>query len=594
LLVLLHLLLLNQITFTTAFQFKDNANFNTCWNNTVQYFNTSDFNDTRQYFSWNPSHTALVSSRQPQITLPFCESACGDGFQFWPAYDTLLRITMWVFPAVVLLAHFHFPPLGLKNSLLVAMHLMGDPLDTLWSMMTRQEINRRLYRRAARLSDVRNPHHIATVWSTYDELGWRDPSPHFFETLRLRHNPGAPTGYYKNNNSAQVRGPTGAELYYIQLASHRLAANRSESHLTTWVAIAGLGGALAASFIRTYSDKTNNQTAHTIAVVALLFILIPTVKISGYMGSFTSTSVPVDIIQGMLHSLHALDPRAPQLFPPLVLNPDNMPWDYSQRPRGVREPEMEAALSPPVADECRNLENWPKMAPWAGMNCSWRPCKTMFAENNSLSRNRTSAQLFGVSLVFIMCAYAPALVLSYKTPTVGFSCRSVAWTLILISWIFSATVDQVLKLFISSARTLWSITLIKDICITGYFALTIVATQVGFLNSCWCMSGVINLGSQAHLDIAPPSQLDWDESWPLWIFTPVCFAFVILALILTVGADGKEGRTLLSRTETDRQNELLDLMRMRDALGPPGNLQLAHLQDLPEAGYPPVQEHPVG
>ena len=87
---------------------------------------------------------------------------------------------------------------------------------------------------------------------------------------------GSPSGY-DNIQVREGRGPTPAELYYIQLASHRLASNRSETQLTTWFAIIGLFGALGAAFIRTYMQKLNNQTAHSIAVVALFFILIPIV-----------------------------------------------------------------------------------------------------------------------------------------------------------------------------------------------------------------------------------------------------------------------------------------------------------------------------
>src|SRR5205085_1522604 len=115
------------------------------------------------------------------------------------------------------------------------------------------------------------------------------------------------------------------------------------------------------------------------AVVALLFILIPIVKISGNMGSFTSTSIALDIIQELQHNLKPLSPgNAPPLFPPLRLDP-NFGWNYafpSQSVAAENEPEEDTGDLPPTKmPGYKNLEMWPKMALWAGMNNSWRPCK---------------------------------------------------------------------------------------------------------------------------------------------------------------------------------------------------------------------------
>lgn len=252
-----------QLPVISAFSFRYNVDFEYCWNHTVRYLNTSNYDDKRQYFLWDRTHSYRLNLSQPLLTLFGCESLCNDGYELWPADDTLLRVVTWVLPACVLLVHFHFAPLGLGNQFAVITHLLGDPLDTLWSMMTRQEVNRRFYRRAKSYSDRNDFKHVATVWSAYDELGWGNPSRWFADALQERgpqrlNNPPVPNwqnltrqntsqhiqaldfleaahtrvGTLDANADTQERnsnGPTPAELYYIQLASHRLACNRLES-----------------------------------------------------------------------------------------------------------------------------------------------------------------------------------------------------------------------------------------------------------------------------------------------------------------------------------------------------------------------------
>ncbi|KAH0552955.1 hypothetical protein GP486_006845 [Trichoglossum hirsutum] len=574
-------------TLASGFDFAPSANFDYCWTNTVSKLNTSDHSDKDQYFEWDSTHSYHVNVSQPRITLAYCEAACGAGYQLWSWDDTLQRVTTWVFPAVLLLVHFHFAPLGMANTCSIIMHIIGDPLDTLWSMMTRQEINRRLFRRAKEYSKGDEFRHIATVWSAYDELGWRDPSA---ETLGLRipdEKSDVPKGVhqrvlaklggwlgrpeaYARIPVREGREPTKAELYYIQLASHHLASNRSESQLTAWFAIIGLFISLISAFVRTYSLRANNQTSHTIAIVALFFILIPIVKISGNMGSFTSTSVAINIIQDLRRNLRTLNPDGPQLFPPITLSED-LGWDYTTRERDVEEGER---------SEYDSVKVWPKMAPWAGMNNSWRPCKQMLISDYFSSSDRSPAYLLFLSFLFIMSAYSPALVLSYKTPTVGFSCRSMAWTLVLISWIFSVACDQILKTQTPSAKILWRWTLIKDAFITIYFILTIVTAQIGLFNNCWCRSGVLDRGDTAYVTLGPLSQGDWNAAWPLWTITPISFLLFILALIFTVGRDGDEARTLLSRTESNRQADVLVLTNLRADLEQKGELPRASVSRL--------------
>lgn len=272
------------------------------------------------------THSYRINPDRPLLTPAGCESLCNDGFQLWAAQDTLLRFVLWLLPVIVVIAHFHFPPLASSNVIAVIVHLLGDPIDSLWSMMTRQEAFRRLFRRA-KISGLPNEKSVTTVWGAYEEIGWQDPSENMLNVLDAR-----------KQRQKLVNGTTQPlidkkELYAIELAAHRITCNRSESQLATTVAIMGLVVTLVGPYLRTWSQRLNNQTSHTIAMVSLLFIDIPVVRISGDIGAFTSSTAVVEIIQELRrnlsrHTKGSSFQGCAELFLPLRFRPDGH-WDYN-------------------------------------------------------------------------------------------------------------------------------------------------------------------------------------------------------------------------------------------------------------------------
>src|SRR5436305_8712254 len=87
--------------------------------------------------------------------------------------------------------------------------------------------------------------------------------------------------------------------------------------------------------------RVNNEVAHTIAVMTLLFYLVPLVLINGSMASFISAVVPFNEINKLrreLGHLKLLEIREDDLFPSLEFEGE-----------------------------------WPSAARWTGMNSCWRP-----------------------------------------------------------------------------------------------------------------------------------------------------------------------------------------------------------------------------
>jgi hypothetical protein len=590
----------------SAFTFRHNVDFGYCYDHKVKTLNTSDESDTAtQFFLWDRTHSYREQLDHPLLTLVGCERLCNDGYELWPPEDTLLRLVLWIFPATVLIAHFHFAPLPARNICAVVAHLLGDPIDSMWSMLTRQEANRRFYRRAT-TSGLLNGKPVATIWSACEELGLHDASTYFFDALRARdsqrHSPDhqgispsqlpsqvpTPGDYGEQTATPPLRqflrrltvwdveravqvihfqnGPDDAEFYLIELAAHLLSSNRSESQLTTWVAILGLMGSLIGAYVRTYVNRLNNQTPHTIAVVSLLFIFIPLVKISGNIGAFTSSTVVVEIIQEMRRNLYNYSKskdRANEqnLFPPLSFNVD-VCWDDM----GVctsNNGESKASL------EVINVAKWPSMAAWSGMNSSWRPCKLITTRDEYSDNDRGPVVLASLSVLFVLLgSYAPALLLSYMTPLRGFGCRSLAWTLVASSWLVSTGLKFALKQYFPLARDVWKWSIVKDAIVSFLFVGTIIAVQIGFLNSCWCRSGALTGAKESYVSLSPFSDRDWIDGWILWVSVPTAALLIILALIYVVGIDGDTARTLLNRSLSEREADVIDLNNRRNGLQP--------------------------
>jgi hypothetical protein len=538
-----------------AFSPVQNVDFAACYDYLVA-LNASSLNDPAIYHLWDSNHTFYQDPRQLVLTLPGCEHVCGDGWQLWPILYVLDHFSLWVLPAVILISHFLFPPLPWRNYVFVIFHAIGDPIDSLWSMLARQEAQRRLYRAARKLNipgliDPNDHKYIATVWSAYEEVGWQDAS----------------SDLNKSPASGNWRAPNREEMYHIMLASHELSSNRLESQLTTWVAILALVSALATAYVRTVEQNTriDNQTAHTIAVVALLFIFIPLVKISGNIGSFKSTSTAVAAIEKLRRNLQGCisetetDTASPQselqLFPPLNLQPEDH--------------EM-GELHPGGRPRQRNIEIWPGLAMWTGMNSSWRPCKKGRATEQASGRSQYLPLLCAFIFV-LMGSSAPAIFLSATNRAdrqiVGFGCRSATWTLVSVLWLVSFGIDYILR-WRFREKDLWVRTIFKD----SLFALIVIGlvliVQIGLYNSCWCRSNIISLGVNANVNLNPFSDSEWRRAKIQWSVIPAGGLAIICFFLWVVELRSGSARRLLCKSETELQKNLVELENLRERLWP--------------------------
>lgn len=313
-------------------------------------------------------------------------------------------------------------------------------------------------------------------------------------------------------------------MYHIMLASHELWSNRQDSLLLTWVAIATLAYSLMSAIIRTIEQteqqntRINNEIAHSIALVSLLFIFLPLVKISGNISSFASSSVAVHTIEKLNLNLRLEDidklgstHNEQQLFPPLALDP-NVDWD-------IKSTHVHSGGR--VTLDRTNIECWPEMAGYFGLNSSWRPCKNI--QVNGPGRSPWALCAYCITFAVIGSAL-PAILLSATNHagqlTMALGCRSVSWVVILSTWLVSLGLDSLLKLIVRKAKTLWRYTLAKDTVVASFIVVIVLAEQVGLYNSCWCRSNVITLHDKANVNLNPYTDVQWWYAKLLWSLIP--------------------------------------------------------------------------
>jgi hypothetical protein len=98
------------------------------------------WNVTQQIISHCPNDTRLFAGDQTKLNQAACMSAAGEtsSWTSWTRYppnDIWSRLSNWKFPLLQLVFQFPRPPLGIGTEAFALTHLMGDPIDTIASLL---------------------------------------------------------------------------------------------------------------------------------------------------------------------------------------------------------------------------------------------------------------------------------------------------------------------------------------------------------------------------------------------------------------------------------------------------------------------------
>jgi hypothetical protein len=501
---------------------------------------------------------------------------------------------MWVVPAIILIAHFHYSSLGMRNTCAVIAGLLGNPIGTLWAMLTRQEIHRRCYTRVSQVLEDSIAKDVAAVAAACDEYGWCDILDQILPVLRNRQR--LPRDNQNNHKSVirrfnlstianqlfrlskrrpgARRAPGGIaedsidprscldpyEQYQFAYTREKLITYRSESNMGTWFAIGGLIAALIGAFVRQWENR--ETLSGSLAIITLAYHFVPLVQISGSLGAFTFALGPLQAIQKLRRKLKAHSrARASETTFRLSLDAEDI-WKRLH-PITTQLCRDETERVPDNENFAAALTDWTRTASYLGGNSSWRPQKRIRLEN--IKSDWAPLQLLVVSVGLVAISYATALTLDYTWPySEGFGCSCLIWTLIFFAWVLSVALDILICRGGHSFEQLWRRTFYKDVIMSTLVLTAGIIKHIGAVNTCLCLTG--SLFGTLEINVWPLAEYQWKLSWTRSPGEAFIGLWLTCSLTYIIQLWGREGRSLLCPSKEERKKLAFRLENMRNYL----------------------------
>jgi hypothetical protein len=527
-------------------------NFSTCKRNIELILSSNDSSLYQGCF--------VLPLEDETLSLEGCHKLCGNGeYKLWPFGETWERLTLFIIPTVILVSRLQFPPLpsrvsSVVNAGIVICHALGNPIASLWALLSRFEIHRGFHTVVQEITaeDInsydlsRNQQRhvevdievlrgaIATLLAAFEEHGWQMVWQDFRQSIKSK-----PLDY--------------SEICLIIQASYNISPNRIHSKSKALVAIGLLISSLMTAIFRTIAEaeetqdisRIKNETAHTIAVCCMLFVLIPQVWFAARLGTFNIDSFALEKLNEMNRGLTLIrreNGRREQLFP--MLEPQKATSVNGAASDENGENGREDGLKAENPQKLAEFSNtWLKHGVYLGANSSWRPMRGASFERKKLD----TAKLWFYALAFVILgAVLPAYFLSGTNHAdkrdVGLGCRSLTWVVIMGVWLLNLGIDTLVHSFhhlaergdqglsVPFLRALWYFSIFKDALITGGLVAAVLVIEVGRYNSCWCRASF-----EKGIILKGWTTVRWKQSKNVWILVPLCGLVTIT--LLTIAAE---------------------------------------------------------
>jgi hypothetical protein len=205
-------------------------------------------NDT--IFFKNDNGTPRSTIEHPVVTLAGCYEMCGTGFGWYK--DIGPRLSTWLIPVFLLLSNMEVSPLD-KRRYLMILHLLGDPIDSLWSLLTKMEAWSRCYHSALKRCGLTNEtkvRNVATVLGSLEDLvGLHDNPARVFDNIL--------SGSRKSEEELDD---------LVSRAALQLADSRTDERLRTIFATVLYGYQLVSAFITTVGGGNTSPPGGRIGI----------------------------------------------------------------------------------------------------------------------------------------------------------------------------------------------------------------------------------------------------------------------------------------------------------------------------------------
>ncbi|UPK99790.1 hypothetical protein LCI18_010725 [Fusarium solani-melongenae] len=467
-----------------------------------------------------------------KLTIDGCHKMCPEA-DFGLYEDMWPRILTWLLPALLLVGNLHVARVGTVNRLFAMLHFMGDPIDSLWSLLTKAEVWNRFYAIALRATP-RGPDYeasaraLAAILSAFEELTNDMPSVNR-ELENLMH-----------ENGARLAKQ---DMDHILLeAAEELVDSRSNEVLRTCVVIINYLCSVLSALIPEIGGEQTSQPGGRIGTAMFLSWLVTIVMLSNTLSGFVSRRTCLRIMERYCRTLKGKK-RDQHIFPNSPMLVSKIAWLTNRRRSSVVD--------------------FIDAQPWTGSLYNFRPKKVLITGGQD---DRSPFYLFMLSLAPVLIAGTCALVLLWFTPTVGLDCRSL-WV---ISCAFALMLSPGLTWLIQvifKGQVAWYLTVAKDTALGIPILIVILCSSIGVFNTCTCWSGVFSRGAaRAYITLDPLADRKYNAKhiYPAMVATCLGLQLVVYGLMFRIMRPGAK----VFRPDEDTK---MDIYRRVHGLQSPGS-----------------------
>jgi hypothetical protein len=445
------------------------------------------------------------------LTRSGCNVLCGPQ-QTWYT-DIGPRLSIWLIPVLLLVANVELSPLD-KGKFLTILHLLGDPIDSLWSLIHKLDAWDRCAVLATSFTtacpDCQRI--IASIFAGYEELqGPRITSEYAFKSLLHGH-------------SILTR------FNIWRRTAIRFADARSNQLGRTALALLLYIFQLIAAFVPEVGGAPPGPPGGRIATGVLLSWLVPVIILSNAIGTLSSRRTAYDIMADFATQTEEDEEDRINIV----------------TQRSTFLPSF--SLLGKVTDS-----DYFEALPWAGGIYSYRPWKLRYVTATRHYHSHTLLLACLATAPVIFGLIGGILILWYQLPT-GINCRHVWLVSVALLWVLSAIITMVTNRHgFATGLYHWHFTLVKDACVAVPSFLIMFLSAVGLFNSCWCWSGPFQYPDTGRVPMPETVYLRNAKSvYPAIVGLTLLSEVVIVATVMILW---RRGLRLLRFTETERKRE---------------------------------------
>jgi hypothetical protein len=484
-------------------------------------------NNTSPAGFWGANGNDTVN---PVITLQYCYEQCS-GQRRWYG-DIGQRYFTWLLPVVLLLANLGVSPLN-RWVLSELMLLVGDPITSFWSLLTKLEAWRsccKLSRRPSLGNLNQDAKELGTVLIAVEELvGLETDTVSELLSILLQ----SPRGVAISQNQLLLTLANHPNRVNITQALRdtalKLSRGRVDDIPRTVFAVLIYMLSLTAAFVTVLGGGNDSPPGGRIGTAMLLTWLIPAVLLSNTICHFSSRETCYETMKAL----------------------DRICYRLSSNHQAQARIHNPATKLQNLLVDSRDFYN---NQPWSGAIYIYSPKELSWFRQLSGYRQLI---IFILSMLPVLTSSICGSAILWYTPPNGLNCRGIMLIMISLTWFVSAFITWATRRMCNrdvslpthwkfwqsdswqSSTTLtlkrhWYLMCWKNGFVAVPSTLMIFLSSAGLFNTCFCWSSSFTWGADAHIPLNAAVQFEQNDKtlYPLVAGLCVLVQFCIFVLAL--------------------------------------------------------------